>query len=251
VSIEPIEVILLAVATFGGAMLQSAIGFGFALVAGPAAFAFLEPIEAVAVLYVLSTVLNLLVLGGEDRLGEASPAQVARVVAWAIPGIVAGLFILLALSKPVLQVLVGIGVVLAVAIDIRSAGPAEPGATRLAEGVAGLTAGVLTTTTATSGPPLVILLRRIGLGPMSFRVTMAALLLSLNVLGSIGLALSGESLALPRLGELALLVTVVMVASRAGRVVFDMLDEKLFRATGLALILATGVASVAAGLWAV
>ena len=59
---EPLELILVAVGVMAGATLQSATGFGFALVAGPAVFAATEPAEAITVLLALGAVLNLLMM---------------------------------------------------------------------------------------------------------------------------------------------------------------------------------------------
>ena len=63
---------LAALAALAGAFVQSATGFGFALVLSPALFAVLDPVEAVATLLVLGLALNVLVLfeadGGARRL---------------------------------------------------------------------------------------------------------------------------------------------------------------------------------------
>jgi uncharacterized protein len=54
--------LLAAVAALVGAAVQSATGFGFALVLSPALFAVMEPTEAVTALLLLGAVLNMLVL---------------------------------------------------------------------------------------------------------------------------------------------------------------------------------------------
>jgi uncharacterized membrane protein YfcA len=55
-------VLLAAAATLAGAAVQSATGFGFALVASPALFAVLDPYEAVTAIAALGVALNVLVL---------------------------------------------------------------------------------------------------------------------------------------------------------------------------------------------
>ena len=62
--------LLAALATFAAAGLQSATGFGFALIAGPAFFAVLGPEEAVAAVLVLGAAVNVLMLAGERRPRE-------------------------------------------------------------------------------------------------------------------------------------------------------------------------------------
>ena len=94
--------ILAAAATLAGAAAQSATGFGFALVAGPALFAVLEPYEAVTVVALLGAVLSVLVIA------DAGPAAVraralAPMLAAALPALGLGLLALVLLSKPALH----------------------------------------------------------------------------------------------------------------------------------------------------
>jgi uncharacterized membrane protein YfcA len=235
-------------ATFAGATLQSATGFGYALVAGPATFAVAEPAEALTILIALSTVLNVLVIAGEKRASSIQRQMLLPVLAWAIPGVAAGVAILLAISKPTLQVVVGICVVIAVALAPRGSLPMRRDPTLGAKAAAGFTAGTLTTTTATSGPPLVLLLQRAGSRPEEFRDTMAALLLGLNILGALALVLGGAKVELPVAGVVAILIAVIVAGRALGRLIFNRLDADSFRTVGSFLIVASGLASVAAGL---
>ena len=242
--------ILVALGVIAGATLQSAMGFGFALTAGPALFAVTEPAEAITILLALGTALNLLIMVAEKRPSEIRRGETFRILAWAGPGVVGGIFILVALSKPTLQVIVGICVIVAVAIQARG-GRVEP---RKGDPVvlaaAGLTAGTLTTTTATAGPPLVLFLQSTGARPEEFRDTMAAQLLGLNIMGAIALVLAGGRAELPELWVLAVLLSMVVVGRSAGRVLFDRFDHRTFRVAGLGLIVVSGVASIVAGVLA-
>ncbi len=233
-----------------GATLQSATGFGYALVAGPATFAVFEPAEAIAVLIAVSSVLNVLVIAGERRETSIRRQELLPVLAWAAPGVACGVLILLALSKPTLQVIVGICVIVAVAIQAQRGHAARRETSQAVRAVAGLTAGTLTTTTATSGPPLVLMLERAGATPAEFRDTMAALLLGLNIMGAIALAAAGGRAELPGAWILILLVSVVVLGGFLGRLIFDRLDHGAFRTAGLTLIVASGLGSIAAGIWA-
>jgi len=245
---ETLELVLLALATFAGATLQSATGFGYALLAGPATFAAAEPAEAITILLALGTVLNILIMAGERRESSIRTQELVPVLGWAVPGVIAGIFILIALSKSTLQVIVGVCVILAVAIQARRRRSKRHGTTPTGQAVAGLAAGTLTTTTATAGPPLVLLLERAGATPEEFRDTMAALLLGLNILGAIALVVAGNRAELPDVGILALLVGVIVLGRFVGRLVFDRLDAESFRLAGLGLIVASGLGSIAAGI---
>jgi uncharacterized protein len=245
---DTLELLLVAVGVFAGATLQSAIGFGFALVAGPAVFGVTEPEEAITILLALGTALNLLIMLAEKRPSEVRRADTVRILAWATPGVVGGIFILIALSKPTLQVIVGVCVVVAVAIQSRTGRPEPTEGNPFARAAAGLSAGTLTTTTATAGPPLVLFLQSTGARPEEFRDTMAAQLLGLNILGAIALVLAGGRAELPELWVLAVLLWTVVAGRSAGRILFDRFDHHTFRVAGLALIVVSGLASIVAGI---
>ena len=95
--------LLAAVATLAGAAVQSATGFGFALLAAPAFLAAVGRQEAVATVLVLSLALNVLMLAGEGRRPEVLARPLATLLAAAVPGIIGGAFLLRALSKSLLK----------------------------------------------------------------------------------------------------------------------------------------------------
>src|SRR6478735_6078666 len=93
-----------------GAMLQAATGFGFSLVAAPLLFAAIGPEPAVVLLLVLGLEVNLLTLGTERRKPRPLHPSTAIMLAWAIPGSLAGVAVLRGLSPQALQVAVTLGV---------------------------------------------------------------------------------------------------------------------------------------------
>lgn len=237
--------VLAAAAAFTGASVQSATGFGFALVLSPALFAVLEPFEAVWVLLALGLVLNVLVLrdthegtgGGEVRWDALRPALIA-----AVPGLALGALMLALAPKPVLQVVVGVGVVAAAALTWRA-----PSAPRSGGAVtAGLASGALTTSVSLSGPPLVLWLRARGLSPAELRASLAAAFLFLNAAGAVLLLGSGGGSL--RVEVLAPLLALVVAGHLLGARLFRRVDAERFSLLVLALVTAGGLASVAAGL---
>lgn len=110
--------VAVAVAVVIGAALQSAAGFGFSLVVAPSLFHALNPGQALTAMVVMALALSLLMLFGERRRPEIRTREVALVVGWAIPGLIAGVVVLGLLGKPILQVVVGVVVVLAAGADI-------------------------------------------------------------------------------------------------------------------------------------
>jgi uncharacterized membrane protein YfcA len=243
--------LLAALATVAGSTLQSATGFGFALVVGPALFGVFDPTEALTTLLVLGTALNLLVLAGERRPRQIRGNRLVPLLAWALPGLAAGALILAAVSKPALQVAVGFAVLVAVAVQARAralrphgATPSEPG---WATPAVGLTTGVLSTTTGTSGPPLVLWFEHLGFGPVEMRDTLAAAFQVLNLLAAAALLAFGDGLASPGTGRLAGLLALTVVGQILGRRLFEGLAPERFRLAGLVVVVGAGIASVVAG----
>ena len=239
---------LAAIAALVGATVQSATGFGFALILGPALFAVLSPYEAVTALLLLGLLLNVLVL--LDRAGPVRWRIIGPLLAFAVPGLVAGTALLSALPKPALQIVVGVAVVGAALLQWRSdplpAPRAEPS---LGSALAvGLASGALTTSTSVSGPPIVLWLRAHGLAPGELRASLAASFLALNLAGwGVLLAAHGTG-ALASPGTLVSLAALVVAGYLAGARLHERLDHRRFRTLVLALVVAAGVASAVAGL---
>ena len=231
--------VLAAVAALVGAAVQSATGFGFALVLSPALFAVMEPAEAVTALLALGAALNLLVLveGHDARWSRLPPLLLP-----ALPGLVLGAVVLAALSREPIQIGVGVAVIAAALWQLRH----QATAARVPAPAAGFLSGVLTTSISISGPPIVLWLEAQALSPAEFRATLAAVFLALNVAGWAVLGVAGDATA--DLGELALLLALVVVGYALGALAFRRLDHERFYRIVLALVVVTGAASIVAGL---
>jgi uncharacterized protein len=239
---------LAAVAAFAGAAVQSATGFGFALVLSPALFAVMDPVEAVTALLVLGLALNLLVLFERGRPEHVDWRALAPMLVAAVPGLAVGVVALTQLSKEVLQVAVGVAVILAAGWQLRQRRTARH--VELAPGAgwaAGFVSGALTTSISVSGPPIVLWLEARRVSPEEFRTTLAASFLALNLVGGIVLV-SAEGTGALDAAAVAALLGLVAVGYAVGAVAFRRLDRERFFTLVLLLVAATGAASVLAGL---
>jgi uncharacterized protein len=237
---------LAAVAAFAGAAVQSATGFGFALVLSPALFAVMDPVEAVTALLVLGLALNLLVLFEGGRPEHVDWRALVPMLVAAVPGLAIGAVALTELSKEVLQVAVGVAVIVAAGWQLRR----RESRTHLAPAAAwgaGFVSGALTTSISVSGPPLVLWLEARGVRPEEFRASLAASFLALNLAGGIVL-LSAEGSGAFDAGAVALLFVLVIAGYALGAVAFRRLDREKFFNIVLVLVALTGAASVVAGL---
>jgi uncharacterized membrane protein YfcA len=239
--------VLAAVAAFAGASVQSATGFGFALILGPALFAVLGAEEAVSALLVLGLALNVLVLADGHRAPVRWRSLAPALVA-AVPGLAAGVWILTALPKPALQAVMGATVIVAALVQLRG----EPTGARessLGEACAvGVATGALTTSTSVSGPPLVLWLGSQGLRPAELRTSLSVCFLALNLVGAVALVVGGGTGALAGGDVLLPLLALVIVGHLIGAQAFKRIDPERFRLVVLGLVVATGLASLVAGL---
>jgi uncharacterized protein len=237
---------LAAAAAFVGAFVQSTTGFGFALLLSPAAFAALEPVEAVMTLLVLGLALNLLVLFEQGRPEHVGWRGLAPLLLWALPGLALGAVALTRLSKDVLQVVVGLAVMAVAAWQLRRRHHgADPHP--VPAGVAGFTSGALTTSISVSGPPIVLWLEARGAHPEEFRASLAASFLALNLTGGV-ILLATEGSGSLEAGTVLPLLGLVIAGYALGAAAFRRLNRERFYTLALALVAATGAASVVAGL---
>jgi uncharacterized membrane protein YfcA len=203
---------LVAAACLGvvaGTMLQAATGFGFSLLAAPLLFAAIEPEPAVVLLLVLGVEVNLLTLATERRRPRPLPRESVLMLAFAIPGALAGVAVLRALPAAALQIGVTLGVVGTLAARrVTSA--------HVPAWLAGVAAGALTTTTSTNGPPMLLHLIGRGVEPARVRDTLTACFIGLAAIGATALFATGD----PELPDATLtlaLVPAVLAGHLVGR----------------------------------
>lgn len=243
-------VLLAALAVGAGAVLQSATGFGFALVAAPALVALVGPQATVGALTLLALVVNGLTLGGEGRRPRPATTDAAALVAWALPGLAFGALALATLPESALEAAVGAAVLgaLAVRVATRAGGPVA-GAQRAAHhrAAAGILSGSLATSTGLSGPPLVLFLTGRAVDAARVRDTLAVVFLAQGALGLAALAFF-DTLALPE--GMAILAAAAVAGQVAGRRAFAALRAAdRFEPLLLGVLAVAGVAALAGGLF--
>jgi uncharacterized protein len=244
-------VAVVAAALLLAVVLQSATGFGFALLAGPSLYSVMDPEKAVALLLILGLCVNVLVLGGERRKlavdwGGLVPAMLA-----ALPGLPIGAVLVRVLPADALRIAIGVIVCALVAHRLWRRLPAvgRPAPGRVTAGIAGFSAGILTTSTTTNGPPLALWLGGRGLEPAVVRDTVSAAFLLLDFVGiGVVLAVVGPSRALSEAVWLPALIPVVVVGHLAGSWLFRRLPAHRYDQLLLAAVAAAGAVSIGSGL---
>jgi uncharacterized membrane protein YfcA len=239
------------VAVLAGAALQSATGFGFALTSAPLLFAATEPARAIGLLIVLGLIVNLMTLGTEGRRPQPLVRDSAVILGWGLPGVFAGVLLLRALGTTALQIGVTLGVFATLAVRALARRRGAPGdgrpPPRWAAPAAGFTSGALTTSTNTSGPPVVLYALVRGATPAQTRDTLTVTFIGFALLGAAALAIGGEDW-LPHGAALAALIPAVVVGHLAGRPIFARLAEHSYEPVLTAVLIATALAGLATAL---
>ena len=215
--------VLAAVSVLIGAAIQSAVGFGFALVAAPLVFVALGPEEAVWSLNAISLCVNGAAFALERRRPAAYGRLAVTVLCWSVPGMLAGGYILRATDARVLQIALTVTVLLTLVVRLRPArAAAAPPAGAAA--VTGVVTGVLTTSLSTAGPPLVLLLTGRGFTPMRVRDTLATIFVAQSALGLAALAVTSAG-DVPLRWRALVLLAAALAGQLAGRRIFHRIAE--------------------------
>lgn len=250
-----------AFATLLGASAQGATGMGFSLVVSPVLLAVMPAAAAITTLLVLTTVLNSLMLV-TGRARHVRWPDMVHLLIGAVPGLIAGAVILKVVPKPLLQILVGGGIVALVGQQfIRERGlggvrhpPLSVGQDtfRVVASAVGFLSGALTTSTGLNGPPLALWLAARGASPVEIRDSLQACFLFLSIFGAPTVVLIAEEGAgTPHLFAITLLVPLVWLGHIAGRTIFRMLNPNTYRLGLMSIATLAGVVSVTLGLLSV
>jgi uncharacterized membrane protein YfcA len=236
VAVTDFQIAAICAATFGAALIQATIGFGFALFLMPPLATLLGPVDAVVVSTLLGAVSNSRILAGAWR--HADWRLVLPMLAGAAVGMPVGLAALLAADPRLLRAAIAL-VVLASTLVIWRSRPL-PWHGRPMELGAGWLSGVLNTSTGTNGPPVVLYLQGIRMAPARFRGTLAAYFSASSAIALVLLAARGA--VGPRTIWLALASLPVLLAGYAiGVRAFRRIDPARFRHLVIGILVVTAV----------
>jgi uncharacterized membrane protein YfcA len=234
------------VGVFGAVALSSAAqavsGFGFALIGTPLVALLVGPKEAVVGLTMIGIVL-VAQLALRSR-GHVERPVVFVVTAAAVLGMPFGLLVLERADDRTLTAIIAV-VVIAFAILLWRGLRLPPN--RITDSVAGFVAGVLSTSTSTSGPPIVIALSGKDLTPSAFRGTISAIFLVQGSVAMLAFALGGQ-ITSGAFGVAAAGLPGLILGAYVGEHGFRRLDAETFRRIVFAMLLLSGVVSLVGAL---
>ena len=203
------------------AAVQVVSGFGFALVAAPVLVAVTDPVTSVSILAVLGTAISASMLATSREPPQILWRESGGLLAWALPGLVAGALVIDRLPDDAVRAAVGV-LVLAALAQRRRAPAARRGGGAVGRAAAGLTSGAMTTSTALNGPPLVLYLTARGTPPRATRDTLALLFLVMGT-AAIGALAAAGNLQMPT--EATALPVAALAGVLAGHRLFDRMND--------------------------
>lgn len=220
-----LPLVLLTLVAAAGSFIQSGLGFGLNLLLTPLGLLLLPeivPIPALIANGVLSAFVAWRYRGHIDRRFTL----IATVAA--LPGVIAGLLLLLTLEGRVIAILGGIVVLTAVVIQVASPRPREG---KLATIAAGAFSGVLASTTSVTGPPVAVVLARAN--PLRRRATVAGMGAILTALTMICFAVLQPSELVAQAGAVLWLVPGIILGVLGHHFVGDRISDRTQRSATL------------------
>jgi uncharacterized protein len=170
-----------------GAAAQAATGFGFSLVAVPLLAATTDPRSAVVGVSLVSPLLTVAMTVRERA--SVRWRTTALLLGAALLGIPLGLLLLRGAPERVLTALIA---VVALACTLLVWRGLRLGGGIPTVGVVGVLTGVLSTSTGTSGPPVVAAFQAMGYDRHTFRATLAAVFTGTGAASLLGFVLAGQ-----------------------------------------------------------
>ena len=221
---------------------QAASGFGFSLLAVPL-LSFLVDAKTGVVGSAVVGLGLVAVMAARDH-GHVDRRAVRRTLTAAVVGMPLGLLVIGHVDDATLRTLIAVVVLSFTVLLWRGLMLRDRPFT---DAGAGLISGVLSTSTGTSGPPLVIAFHGKGLAPTAFRATLAMTFLIQGAVSLGGFAVTGH------VTRDALVVAAIGVPGTAlgwmtGQRLFDRLDHERFRVVVLAMLACSGLVTLISAL---
>ena len=219
--------IALIVLTFGAAIVNGALGYGFSSITVPVALLFMTNRVLNPALVLIEVVLNAYVLWVNRAAAPAIWRRVFPIVIGLAPGVIVGTLIVSTVNPTVLKF--GTFIILLPLILMQAAGWRRPiRAERPAGLVFGTGLGVLYSVTTISGPPLAILLNNQGVAKQEFRAALGVVRLAESLMTATSYLFAGLLLP-PSLQLIPLILPSILIGVPIGTVLIRHIRSETFR----------------------
>jgi uncharacterized membrane protein YfcA len=227
-----------------GATISGLTGFGFGLVIVPIMLLLFPPPTVVVLTASLAIASGLPILL-EDR-GHIRVRIISPLLVPALIGLPIGVQVLTGVDTRIIKLIAGVVVLIFAVLVAR--GFVIPGIrSRIAPIVAGLSSGILGTSTGMSGPPVVLFLTDRTPAPRVFRASITFYFSLMNLVGILLVVRTG-AVGGREFGIAAALLPVALVGRRIGQRLHDRVDQDQFRRITFALLILTGTSGMVTAL---
>jgi uncharacterized membrane protein YfcA len=231
---------LAAVIILAAAVISGITGFGFGLISVPPLLMFFDPPAVLTITKILTISTTWIVIASAWR--EVKPGILLRILPLSIVGATLGLQLLRIASAEVIKIITS-SIVVAFALLLIRGLPQREIKHPLLAPFAGFVSGVMSTSTALSGPPIILYLTVSKIPVHAFRVTIATYFVLLDFFGMPAL-IRGDFVTRHDLKIALMLIPAAFIGRFAGsRLSSRFSREQFFRFT-LGILIATGALGI-------
>lgn len=227
----------------GAAVAQAVSGFGYALLAVPALSAITGSTDAVVITGIASLPMSPLMLAGNRHHVDRGAAS--RLISAGFVGMPLGLLLLDRVSDDVLRLVIGAVVILLA--TLLATGFQLRRSLHAVDLACGFVSGVLSTSTGTTGPPLVFGLQARRIDAEAFRSTLAAVFVITGVVSNIVFVAAGK-VTRDRLVAAAIGIPFVLAGVWLGRRLAARTKPAAWRRIVLGLLYVSAASAIASAL---
>jgi uncharacterized membrane protein YfcA len=237
------QIVLVLLIVFATSIVQSLVGFGFALLAVPLMVIVIDLQTAVIVSSIVGTLSNLLQSWQLRR--DIDLVLAKRFLLATVLGAPIGLVLFIYANQSALKIVLGVSILFGVAVLSR--GMELQHVSSWLDWLMGAISGVLLMATSTNGPPLVFVLQARKFAPTTFRATLNLVFLVSGAFGLVMFWFAGE-IVVDDVKLAAAAFPAMVIGISIGTVLRKFAPQEIFKKLVLVLLTVGGVSSIVGGL---
>jgi len=237
------QIVLILLIVFATSVVQSLVGFGFALLAVPLMIIVIDLQSAVIVSSIVGSLSNLLQCWQLRR--DIDRVLAKRFLLATVLGAPIGLVLFIYANQSALKIVLGVSILFGVAVLSR--GMELQHVSSWLDWLMGAISGVLLMATSTNGPPLVFVLQARKVAPTTFRATLNLVFLVSGAFGLVMFGFAGE-IVVDDVKLTAAAFPAMVIGISIGTVLRKFAPQEIFKKLVLVLLTVGGVSSIVGGL---
>jgi uncharacterized membrane protein YfcA len=237
------QIVLVLLIVLATSIVQSLVGFGFALLAVPLMIIVIDLQSAVIVSSIVGSLSNLLQSWQLRR--DIDRVLAKRFLLATVLGAPIGLVLFIYANQSALKIVLGVSILFGV--TVLSRGMELQHVSSWLDWLMGAISGVLLMATSTNGPPLVFVLQARKVAPTTFRATLNLVFLVSGAFGLVMFGFAGE-LVVDDVKLAGAAFPAMVIGISIGTVLRKYAPQEIFKKLVLVLLTVGGVSSIVGGL---